>query len=368
MTNKVRDINIDALELNKALVKLNIKRVTLAAFLVSLFEVFNFFDKSAVQYPFVRIGTIAVISVSLIYIVLGYFEERCADVNVVYLRTAYRAYWILLTLCMTPFFILDVRMGTLINVVLFFGLLVFAPVFSMKENKAMFSFFVLYVVVVVMLAKADFLSGLRTAFIGIGASLLSFKLHSGYMDMICSLHVEGAMDGLTKLCNKQEGLARMHALMTFSRRMQRTIALFYIDIDYFKSYNDTFGHVAGDQALAQVADCMRRCFSRETDILCRFGGEEFSAMICTDMRTSAIQMAKKLIRMVSDLGIQSGLAAKESVVTVSIGLVVLEPETGKSVPPEELIEEADRQLYIAKTGGRNCIAMNDGIVYRNDTE
>ena len=368
MTKKLQNTNIDILELNEALVRLNIKRVTLAAFLVSLFEVFNFFDSSTIQYPFVRTGTIAVISVSLMYIVLGYFEERRTDVNFLHLQIAYRAYWILLTLCMTPFFILDVKMGTLINVVLFFGLLVFAPVFSMKENKAMFSFFVLYVVVVVMLAKADFLSGLRTAFIGIGASLLSFKLHSGYMEMICSLHVEGATDGLTKLYNKQEGLARMRALMTFARRMQRTIALYYIDIDHFKSYNDTFGHVAGDQALVRVADCMRRCFSRETDILCRFGGEEFSVMICTDMRASATQMAKKLIHMVSELGIQSGLAAKESVVTISMGAVVLEPETGKSVPPEELIEEADRQLYIAKTGGRNCIAMNDAIVYRNDTE
>jgi len=366
MTKKQRDI--DALELNRALVRLNIKRVSLAALLVSLFEVFNFFDSSTFQYPFVRIGTIAVISVSLVYIALGFFEGRRTDTHIKFLRIAYRAYWILLTLCMTPFFVLDVKMDTLINVVLFFALLVFAPVFSMKENKAMFSFFVLYVVVVVMLAKADFLSGLRTAFIGIGASLLSFKLHSGYMEMICSLHVEGAMDGLTKLYNKQEGLARMRSLMTFSRRMGLTIALFYIDIDYFKSYNDTFGHAAGDQALAQVADCIRRCFTRETDILCRLGGEEFSVMICIDLRTSVMQMAKKYMRMVSALGIQSGLSAKESVVTVSIGIAVLETETGKSVPPEELIEEADRQLYIAKTGGRNCIAMNDGIVYRNDAE
>lgn len=352
-------------ELNRMLVRLNIKRVSLAAVLALAFEVFNLFDKATYRYWYLSAGTFAVALISLIYIVLGYIAER-RNIDLRVLRIAYRLYWVLLTLCLTPFFIFDVEIGTVTNVLLFFGLLVTAPVFSMRENKVMFSFFVLYVVVAVMLAGADFLFGVRVAFIGIGCSLLSYELHNGYIDTIRSLRAESALDGLTKLYTKYEGMERMRALLTFCRRMGRTVAVLYIDIDYFKSYNDTFGHQEGDQTLLQVADCLRRCFARETDVLCRLGGEEFAVMIPIAQRGMALMMAKKLLHMVSDMGIQSGMAARLAIVTISIGVAVFEPGGRVDMPIEAIIEEADRQLYIAKSGGRNCIAMGDRIVYRNE--
>lgn len=359
---------IDApVELNKMLVRLNIKRVSLAAVLALVFEVFNLFDKATYQYWHLSAGTFAVASISLVYIVLGYIAER-RNIDLQFLRIAYRVYWVLLTLCLTPFFIFDVQIGSITNVLLFFGLLVMTPVFSMRENKMMFSFFVLYVVVVVMLAGADFLLGVRVAFLGIGCSLLSYELHSGYIDTICSLRAESVLDGLTKLYTKYEGMERMRALLTFCKRMGRIVAVLYIDIDHFKSYNDTFGHQEGDQTLFAVADCLRRCFTRETDVLCRLGGEEFAVMLPIAQRGIALMMAKKLLHMVPDMGIQSGMAARLAIVTVSIGVAVFEPDGHAEMPIEAIIEEADRQLYIAKSGGRNCIAMGDSIVYRNEED
>lgn len=356
-----------SVELNKMLVRLNIKRVSLAAALAVVFEVFNLFDKSTYQYWYLSAGTFAVVSVSLIYVALGFIAER-REMGLLFLRIAYRGYWILLTLCMTPFFISDVRLGTITNVLLFFALLVMAPVFSMRENKILFSFFVLYVVGVVMLAGAGFLLGVRVAFLGIGCSLLSYELHSGYIDAIRSLRADSALDGLTKLYTKFEGMERMRSLLMFCRRMGRTLAVLYVDIDYFKSYNDTFGHQEGDQALLQVANCMRRCFTRETDVLCRLGGEEFAVMIPIAQRGMALMMAKKFLHMVADMGIQSGMAAQLAIVTVSIGVTVFDPDVHSEIPIETLVEEADRQLYIAKSGGRNCIAMEDRIVYRNEED
>ncbi len=351
--------------MNNMLVRLNIKRVSLAAALTLAFEVFNLFDGATYQYWYLSTGTLAVASVSAVYVILGYIAER-RTMDLRFLHFAYRGYWLLLTLCLTPFFIFDVQRGSISNVLLLFALLVMAPVFSMRESKLIFSFIVLYVVLTVMLAGANFLFGVRVAFIGIGSMLLSYELHNGYIDTICSLRAESALDGLTKLYTRHEGIEHMRALLTFCRRMGRIVAVLYIDIDYFKSYNDSFGHPQGDRTLLQIADCIRRCFTRETDVLCRMGGEEFAVMIPIAQRGMALMMAKKLLQMVSSLGIQSGMAARLDIVTISIGVVVFDPDMHMETQMEELIEEADRQLYIAKSGGRNCIAMEDRIMFRDE--
>ena len=131
-----------------------------------------------------------------------------------------------------------------------------------------------------LIAGADFWYILR-AVVGISGAgvLLSYSLHSGYLDVIQSLRVESDQDDLTKLYNRKAGLVRMGSLLALCKRMSRTAAAYYIDIDYFKSYNDTYGHLAGDHALIDVSSCIRRCFARETDVLCRMGGEEFAVLI-----------------------------------------------------------------------------------------
>ena len=95
------------------------------------------------------------------------------------------------------------------------------------------------------------------------------------------------------------------------------------------------------------------------------GGEEFAAFIPVANVNAAVMMAKRLIRMVSDLGMKAGKGANANVVTVSIGVAVMEGKTMRRVTLQALIDEADKQLYIAKTSGRNCIAHGGKVVYRN---
>ncbi|WP_428983414.1 GGDEF domain-containing protein [Paraburkholderia diazotrophica] len=129
------------------------------------------------------------------------------------------------------------------------------------------------------------------------------------------------------------------------------MSVLFIDIDYFKRLNDTYGHAAGDEVLAAIADCIASVARRSLDIVARYGGEEFAVVLPDTMSNAAIHVAEKIRRVVETLRVKP--LPPDHGVTVSIGVATCRPADGGT--PPELVAAADAQLYAAKAAGRNRV-------------
>jgi diguanylate cyclase (GGDEF)-like protein len=135
-------------------------------------------------------------------------------------------------------------------------------------------------------------------------------------------------------------------------RRKNTLAVFMLDVDHFKKFNDQYGHAAGDAALGEVAKVFRSEV-RSEDIVCRYGGEEFAIILPEIAADAAYDRAERIRRAVSELRIPIDNAGSAEV-TVSIG-VSLYPVEGES--SELLLRAADKALYAAKHAGRNRVVL-----------
>ncbi|MCP8463480.1 PleD family two-component system response regulator [Pseudomonas sp. ZM23] len=164
-------------------------------------------------------------------------------------------------------------------------------------------------------------------------------------------------DGLTGLSNRRHFDEYLEMEWRRAQREQSQLSILLIDVDFFKAYNDTFGHVQGDEALRQVAAAIRASCSRPSDLPARYGGEEFVLVLPGTSPGGARLLAEKLRRSVQDLGIAHELPRTGAPLTISIGVATLTPQVGQ--PYRQLIELADQALYNAKHGGRNQVGIGD---------
>ena len=159
-------------------------------------------------------------------------------------------------------------------------------------------------------------------------------------------------DGLTGIPN------RRHFEDFFDREWRRgvreggSLSVIMIDIDFFKKYNDLYGHLAGDDCLRQVAGALSRTVSRPGDIAARYGGEEFIVVLANVDNQGAMQIAQKLCDVAADLNIEHQ-ESPSGRVTISLGLASGRPD--RDSQPQDLIQAADEALYEAKTTGRNRV-------------
>jgi diguanylate cyclase (GGDEF)-like protein/PAS domain S-box-containing protein len=158
-------------------------------------------------------------------------------------------------------------------------------------------------------------------------------------------------DDLTGIYNHRFFIQQLTLEVERQRRYASPLALLMIDIDYFKHYNDTNGHLAGDQVLKAIAFLIQRGV-RQTDIVARYGGEEFSAILINAGREKALEIAERVRRNVADTRIPNEDAQPNKNLTVSIGVATLSSSISTLT---DLIREADHALYRAKKAGRNCI-------------
>lgn len=161
-------------------------------------------------------------------------------------------------------------------------------------------------------------------------------------------------DGLTELYNHRYFQEQMALLVENSKRYGTEFSLIILDIDFFKKFNDTFGHQAGDAVLRQVAQILKRNV-RATDIVCRYGGEEMSIILPNISKEEAFITAKKICERVAQNKIKLN-NEKESHVTISLGVSTY-PHDGTT--PSEMIATADKRLYTAKANGRNQVGDFD---------
>jgi len=164
------------------------------------------------------------------------------------------------------------------------------------------------------------------------------------------------LDGLTGVANRRHFDKYIQDEMDRGIREKTPLSLIMIDIDYFKAYNDTYGHLVGDDCLKQVASNLAKIVKRPTDLIARYGGEEFAAVLPNTDLAGAISVAKKLRSGIEQLEIPHSKSSISSFVTVSLGVSVdgLPKYNGIST----LIATADDALYKAKHLGRNNVQFS----------
>ncbi|MBF0589320.1 MAG: PleD family two-component system response regulator [Magnetococcales bacterium] len=163
-----------------------------------------------------------------------------------------------------------------------------------------------------------------------------------------------AHDGLTGLPNRRSFDETLEREWRRSLRSGSCLALIMMDIDFFKPYNDNYGHAAGDICLKQVAKLMDDVIERSTDLLARYGGEEFVCVLPETDINGAKSIGEKLRQAVADAEIEHAHSKVADFVTISMGVASLIPDMSQR--PEALLKMADSKLYEAKESGRNRVA------------
>lgn len=160
-------------------------------------------------------------------------------------------------------------------------------------------------------------------------------------------------DGLTNVANRRAFDATLALEWRRAARAGSWLGLVMFDVDWFKSYNDTYGHLSGDDCLRRVAGILATDINRSGDLMARYGGEEFALLLPLTDLEGAIAVAERGRQEVADLHLAAGQAAAFPHVTVSAGVVATIPVP--SLGPEVLLARADEALYMAKRQGRNQV-------------
>ena len=161
-------------------------------------------------------------------------------------------------------------------------------------------------------------------------------------------------DALTRLANRRYFEEFFELEWRRSLRNATPISVILIDIDQFKRFNDTYGHLSGDDCLIKVSQTLQETVKRPRDLVARYGGEEFIVILPDTPKLGATKVAKSIGCKVEALGIDHSASTISDKVTVSLGISTTIPKRGSH--RSELIEEADQALYLAKHEGRNRLA------------
>jgi diguanylate cyclase (GGDEF)-like protein len=200
------------------------------------------------------------------------------------------------------------------------------------------------------ITKINRLDDDETVFVGV---LHDITAHKATED---ELRRASYTDQLTGLPNRRHFRDYLNVEWSRAARMRTPLTLAMVDIDFFKRFNDTYGHQAGDTCLVDVAQCLKRTSRRTADLTARYGGEEFVVVLPDVEREAAAQHSEKLRAAVEALQVPNDDSEAARVVTISVGVATTVPDEHHSI--RTLIEAADKALYQAKSGGRNRVVQH----------
>ncbi|QUM84764.1 MULTISPECIES: diguanylate cyclase [unclassified Moritella] len=159
------------------------------------------------------------------------------------------------------------------------------------------------------------------------------------------------LDGLTGIANRRHLDAMFSKELSRAKRHAQPLTFILADIDFFKIYNDHYGHVQGDECLKLVASTLNKSLRRPSELVARYGGEEFCMLLPNTDTKGAKLVAEKLVNVVRSLEIQHAGINEHAIITMSFGVVSVIPD--RKITVKSLIQQADNKLYQAKKNGRD---------------
>lgn len=195
----------------------------------------------------------------------------------------------------------------------------------------------------------------------ISAPILKARVHNHlelkrHRDLLTRI---SATDGLTGIPNRRYFDEYILTEWRSASRNQTPLSVVLMDIDFFKPFNDNYGHLVGDDCLKEVAQVLDASLNRPADLAARYGGEEFVAVLPETDANGAWLIADKLRQAVAGLGIPHEYSKVADNVTLSLGVATCIPTVLST--PEELLQAADKSLYKAKMSGRNQVSPKFGV-------
>ena len=197
--------------------------------------------------------------------------------------------------------------------------------------------------------------GVRTCLIQISDSSNSVRREKMLISHSDAFKREAITDGLTGIYNRRFFDESYIQAVRHSKRHRSNLSLFMIDIDYFKPYNDHYGHQQGDKTLKLVANALFAQMRRPSDICARYGGEEFIMLLADLSEEQAVNFAQRLCASIADLAIPHATSPTADHLTVSVGVQTWTPDQTSEILP--LLNGADEALYRAKSLGRNQVVV-----------
>ena len=192
---------------------------------------------------------------------------------------------------------------------------------------------------------------------GLHNRFLSAEMASQLRRRTESLRIASQQDGLTAIANRGKFEEQLEVQWRRCARAAAPLSLLLLDVDYFKQFNDKYGHQAGDDCLRQVAAVLKQALRRDDDLAARYGGEEFVLLLPFTDLPRALTVADSVQRALARLALPHAGSLVANRVTCSLGCARLIPEP--EIAPGELVEMADVALYRAKRNGRNRIEVAD---------
>ncbi|WP_162064097.1 diguanylate cyclase [Vibrio taketomensis] len=173
-------------------------------------------------------------------------------------------------------------------------------------------------------------------------------------------------DGLTKVNNRRNVDKKLKEMISVYGRHGVPMSVILLDVDFFKLYNDNYGHIEGDQCLIQIAATLKELFARNGEVVGRYGGEEFVIILGHSDAYQAELHAQRVKEAILAQAISHEHSKVANVVTVSQGVVTIQP-SGRETP-DQFYHMADRALYQAKHSGRNCYALYEPSMEQQDIQ
>lgn len=182
------------------------------------------------------------------------------------------------------------------------------------------------------------------------------RVNQKLTDANMQLETLSEVDALTGVANRRKFDDILSEYVSTMSRSGASLTLMFCDVDYFKNYNDRYGHQAGDDCLRNIAKSIEENFTRSGDLVARYGGEEFAVILPNINKETAMMLAERMRANVEQLALEHEGSSVAEVVTISAGVVTLQMD--KSIVAEAIIEKADKALYRAKEIGRNRIEIS----------
>ncbi len=207
--------------------------------------------------------------------------------------------------------------------------------------------------------KQRFVPGLATSFLQHLSSIIGICIENAITQE--QFRLLSLVDLLTRTKNRRYFIQSLSKEIARATRSSNPISCLFLDLDHFKQVNDSHGHLTGDRCLQSVASSIKPLL-RQSDVLARFGGEEFTIMLPNTSQSHAIEIAERIRKEISEIIVIDDFEHQFSI-TASIGVSTWQPDPKQSMTFEQiqdyLINKADNGVYIAKDKGRNCVQIGD---------